>query len=71
MTFDIAGLGIRVDGLDILPQQMYNLEPFITNDDSYAKIRTICDIKCGCTITDVDAEPTITNTFDGNCRSDQ
>ena len=65
MTFDIAGLGIRVDGLDILPQQMYNLEPFITNDDSYAKIRTICDIKCGCTIRDVDAGPTITNTFDG------
>lgn len=65
MTFDIAGLGIRVDGLDRLPPHMFNLEPFITDDDGCGTVRTICDIKCGCTLNDVDAEPSIINTFDG------
>lgn len=65
MTFDIAGLGIMVDGLNRLPPQMYNLEPFITNKDNYGTVRTICNIKCGCTLADVDTAPSIINTFDG------
>lgn len=64
MTFSIAGLGIRVDGLGMLPPQMYNLEPFVA-DDYCGTVKIICDIKCGCTLTDTDAEPTITNKFDG------
>lgn len=29
MNFSIAGLKIEVDGMDVLPQQMFNLRPFV------------------------------------------
>lgn len=67
MNFSIAGLKIEVDGMDVLPQQMFNLRPFVSVTDDAAE--PICKIKCGCRLATAVGHPSLTSSFDGKTLS--
>lgn len=53
--------------MDVLPQQMFNLRPFVSVTDDAAE--PICKIKCGCRLATAVGHPSLTSSFDGKTLS--
>ena len=67
MKFSIAGLKMEVEGMSGLPEQMYNLRPFVVPENDAEP--PICTIKCGCQPDNADGRPSLTSSFDGKTLS--
>ena len=66
MRFEIAGLGVEVDGLGSLTPELSNLEPFVAKAGGKADgVGTVCTIECGRLLDGIDGQPLLENTFDG------
>ena len=60
MRFEIAGLGVEVDGLGSLTPELSNLEPFVAKAGGKADgVGTVCTIECGRLLDGIDGQPSL------------